>query len=698
MTDMHHRLENSSSGDSSSAVNLWPIFSRRRWIMAAVSVAVIAAAIVYISGRPRSYQASVWMVIHDAAGSGPQGGFQVEANLWRYLESDIQLHTYLALRPEIAQQVKERLGLTEPTEHLLTNMNIEKIRDAASQLMTMTYQYADPEAAAQIANTWAQAYQEDACKRSTEAAVTAIKYLEPQMESTVSELREVHQQIAVLKRTYIAEGIDIASSSGGEGVANALRAIAANEVEQAAVSAQILQITEDLEQEPPELREIEERPSIEAQDVDRQLSKLNLQLQTMLEGYYEDSPEVVSLRAQIARLEAQLDRASSMEPTLVKTGRNPTHAHMRETLTTLRAQLDALRNQKTELSRQFARQQEIVQVVPEVAIEYEELSRTAESLEQMHAMLRSRLYEQHIRCATSISPLQVVKSANIPTSPMPPDDVVLLATGIALAVLLAAFVAVVVDRIDDTFADFQELEKAVAGQLVGVVPRYSNGNSEYRLVTDSGHSPFANALRMMAATVRLKMARNQLRALVVTSATAAEGKSIVAANIGRVLALSGERVLLIDADLHRSTQHRIFEISNDVGLSNVLVGEKTLQEAMVETDIEDLQVVPAGPRPPSPLDLLSSDLGQQVFVQARDLAEYVIWDTPPASFLADATVMAANADCCVFVVSPQAKRSLVLGTLERLSETGLQFIGVAANRVRMAANQHYYSYDYVDRD
>ncbi|MFW5868497.1 MAG: polysaccharide biosynthesis tyrosine autokinase, partial [Armatimonadota bacterium] len=346
---------------------------------------------------------------------------------------------------------------------------------------------------------------------------------------------------------------------------------------------------------------------------------------------------------------------------------------------------------------QLTEQRSLAQMIPEGSISYNELMRKVQGLQSVHSSLLSRLYELELDRATAVSPVQVVREAEEPRDPVSPQYQSIIGIGVIGALLLAALAAVAVDQIDDTFADPDEIRQELDARLVGVLPEIDQDQQiEVQVGGPNGaaRTAFANAVRMLASTVRIEMSREDLVSLTVSSAGRAEGKTLVAANLAAALANAGERVLLVDADLHRPRVHTLFDAEREPGLSNMLVGDMEPEQVMQQTGVANLQIISAGPLPPSPVDLLASTHGQEVIERLSGLADYVIWDTPPAGFLADATVISHETDRTLFVVGKQARRSAARQTVQNLREIGVRLIGVCANQVRPSGGSYYYYYYY----
>lgn len=185
---------------------------------------------------------------------------------------------------------------------------------------------------------------------------------------------------------------------------------------------------------------------------------------------------------------------------------------------------------------------------------------------------------------------------------------------------------------------------------------------------------------------------NVLKSFLVTSSGPAEGKSSTTANLAIVYAQQGKRVLLIDADLRKPTMHYTFRLDNLRGLSNLLVGEVTLEEAVNSTDIDTLDVMTCGPIPPNPSELLGSRKMETLLREAKLSYDLVVFDTPPVLAVTDAQILANLVDGSVLVVrSGKTEIEPAQKAKEALAPAKAKLLGVVLNdREKKASNYYYY--------
>lgn len=180
----------------------------------------------------------------------------------------------------------------------------------------------------------------------------------------------------------------------------------------------------------------------------------------------------------------------------------------------------------------------------------------------------------------------------------------------------------------------------------------------------------------------------------ITSSGPGEGKSTTTANLAVVFAQQGKKVLLVDADLRKPTMHYTFNLTNTFGLTSVLTRQVTLDEAITETKEQNLFVLPSGPIPPNPAELLGSKAMDHFFEEAlQDVFDLIIFDTPPLLAVTDAQILANKCDGSILVISSgKTEKDMVVKAKEMLGTANGKLLGVVLNNKKMKSNQHYYYY------
>ena len=699
LEDSQHVI-NSLPGAPPPVRSLLTILTRRKWLLAQVAGAVLLLALVVALLMPHSYNASVLMVL-TGSGAGSSSGSNSTAttpgDAWALLQSDLSMQIRLIRRPEIAASVIKQLRLNDQPELVLKKLTVARAAGMSTNLLNISYRGETPAQAQKIANAWAKAAVSDSLTKGDKSTVAAIQFVQQQIATIENELQQTSLANARVEQKQISAGL---GPEGGE-AADKLQGLIASRngllAQEIAVRAQVEESRRQVAVEPAMLKSLAEMPTQATKAAQAELLQLHTQLDQLRTDYYEDSPEVKAVKEQIAPLEKYLAQQSGLTQIVSTAQDSPNLQRLVAGHGSLLTQLRGLETQRKELDRQVEVQEKVALGVPGITVDYNALNRKITALAAVYGSLLSRLYSLQLEKVIAVPAIDIAQLADLPKSPVEPPKRVIVALGLLLGLLLAVVAAVIVDQLDDTFANLAEIDDSVPQRRIGALPQHLSRWTAGLILLEDPRGPFANAVRRLASAVRMEMGRSNLHSLAVTSAGPSEGKSLTSANLAASLAKSGMNVLLVDADLHKPVLHKPFGLPNQLGLSNVLVGSSSVAEVQQVTQVENLLFIASGPQPPSPVDLFTSEAGEQVLREINKLADIVIWDTPPAGILADATVVGALADRTLFVIGQKAKRGLVQETLRNLHEAGIKVIGVAANQVRRAGGAQY-AYCYHDPD
>jgi capsular exopolysaccharide synthesis family protein len=279
-----------------------------------------------------------------------------------------------------------------------------------------------------------------------------------------------------------------------------------------------------------------------------------------------------------------------------------------------------------------------------------------------------------------------------PTSPSPPLDITL---GLLLGLFAGLGGAALLESLDRTVKTSAHGDSLLAAPMLGVVPKRRGNMLVVRRDSDSAE---AEPYKTLRTAVRFVTPDRPLRTLLVTSAGAGEGKTTTAANLAVAIALSGERVIVLDADLRRARLAHAFGIDSSVGLTSLVLGTASVTDALQTWD-RGLQVMASGPLPPNPSEIVGSQLFNQLLQSLSEIADFVVIDAPPVLPVTDAVAIAAQVDG-VLLVTRHGKtlRSAAGEARRKLAGVGANVVGYVLNAVPARDVHSYYAeYEYQQR-
>jgi capsular exopolysaccharide synthesis family protein len=306
-----------------------------------------------------------------------------------------------------------------------------------------------------------------------------------------------------------------------------------------------------------------------------------------------------------------------------------------------------------------------------------------------------RSYEQvRVTAAQTIDNLNVVEPARPEPVPVRPKT----SLNMLLAALVAAMIGVglvyIFGYLDDSVKSSEELERLIDVPTLASIPRIAGGEFRDKLIvhTDS-KSPIAETYRMLRTNIDFATIDRPIRTIVVTSSRPSEGKSVTVANLGIALAQTGKRVILVDADLRRPTLHKYFEQSNMRGVTTALLrhSEDPVSDHLLPSGVHNLRLMPSGPMPPNPAELLGSQRMATLIEELSRQADVVLFDSPPLLAVVDGALLSHVCDATLLVALAGVTRADALrSSKDHLLQSGARLLGTVLNQVSASHGGYYY--------
>jgi non-specific protein-tyrosine kinase len=331
------------------------------------------------------------------------------------------------------------------------------------------------------------------------------------------------------------------------------------------------------------------------------------------------------------------------------------------------------------------------------AEQVKELQTEINDLEQLIADWENNYTQILVFVESERSPnyLVMIEPAHASSTPIRPvtslntllAGVIGLVVGIGMALLL--------DYLDDTLKSPDDLSQVLGLTALGTIGRINGRNYTDKLITSQDlFSPTAEAYRMIRTNIQFMSVDQPANSIVITSSLPGEGKSITVANLGIVIAQAGLKTIIVDADLRKPTQHQIFQVPNLAGLTDLLrSAESEIESYLRKTEIDNLYIISSGTLPPNPAELLGSQRMKQVIADLNEVADVVIYDSPPALIVTDATVLSKQVQGTILVARAGKTRSgVVKQTLSHLRQAGVHLLGGVINQAAGKRGGYYQPY------
>jgi exopolysaccharide transport family protein len=425
-----------------------------------------------------------------------------------------------------------------------------------------------------------------------------------------------------------------------------------------------------------------------------QQADLKIQVAQLSTQFGPSYPKLAQLNSQLKEVDAEIQ------------------TEIRKVAARLRGDYLAAVQRESMLRTALEEQKQEANKLNESAIEYSLLKRDVDANRTLSEGLLERLKEAGVTAGLRSNNFRIVDVARVPTSPSGPNLLKNLALALALGLSTGIGLAFLLESMDNTVRTPEQAQTISALPSLGMIPlgsrstREMSGNQKLalasskeavELVTQSRpRSQMAESYRALRTSLLLTFAGGPPTVILITSALPEEGKTTTSVNCAIVLAQKGTRVLLIDADLRRPSIHKTLGMGPKIGLSNVLTGAATLQQAIIpSTILPELFILPAGTPPPNPAELLASAKMKNVLAELRKQYDHIVIDSPPTLSVTDAVVMSTDADAVVLVIrSGHTTKPALRRARDILLQVNARVCGVLVNAVDLSSPDYYYHYEY----
>jgi capsular exopolysaccharide synthesis family protein len=378
----------------------------------------------------------------------------------------------------------------------------------------------------------------------------------------------------------------------------------------------------------------------------------------------------------------------------LQTVKDSLQAEVTRIVTAVRTAYETARAREQELQRGLAAQQGETLGLSKRMIDYAALEREANSNRQLYESLLARAKETGAASDYQGTNIQIIDRAEIPTGAVLPRterDLIVAALG---GCLLALGLAFGFEYFDSRIKSPEEIKAHLGVPFLGLVPAVASTaeNGEAPLLAADVPVAFSEAIRAIRTAVLFSSTDEHAHSVVITSTGPSEGKTVISSSLAITLAQAGQRTLVVDADMRRPRMHEALGRPQEPGLSNVLVGDVTVTDAVRTTSVPNLSVLAAGHIPPNPAELLGSKKYGDLLAELKKRFDWIIIDAPPVMPVTDASVVANTAGGVLFVVGCEmTPRQTAATAVEQLRGAKARFIGAVLNRANIRRHAYYYA-------
>ncbi len=588
---------------------------------------------------------------------------------------------------DIATRVVDRLRLREhpdlietddPVDLFRRKIRVEPRRDTG--LIEISMMGTDPDEITQWVNTVAEAYVRRNLEKAKENMQESIDAIKEQMDTFKSNLvaREA-DRVETLQDQKIFN-----SENQQDIVAEKLRTLNASLTEVLIEENRLRRTLSRIEELRRNDGDLLSLPELGDDETLRALLKDRVGIERELESAKVDlrpgHPDYEKLTGQLSTIEQRIHDRTSLA------------------LGTLNNRLDAAEQQERYLRNEIDEAEAFSLEVVRATSLYDIVKTDADAAKTVIDLISRALNEVQLGAQLMSNNVSLLDLATPPRFAVKPRKKLNVMMGGFFGLFLGLSLVFFLDYLDNTFRTPEDIEKYLGLAVLGVIPKLNEEGVKARAVKE--------AYQSLRTSIIFSSKNRERKILLVTSTGPQEGKSSTVANLGRTLAQAGERVIILDCDLRRPTQHSHLEADREHGLTNYLAAPADRADWRIYTKTagpNNLHVLTCGPIPPSPPELLGSERFRELLETLRETYDWVLLDSPPASSLADATLLAALADMVVVVVRHnRTDRDLVAKSMTRIAAVQPNIAGVVLNNVdldRAYDKDYYYSgYYYLSDD
>ncbi len=701
----------------------WRIVSKRRWLVLITFAVVTAISVVYTMRLPKIYSATTSLIIETSAPKILNGQVQDVADsnqpFWvskEYYETQYNILRSRAVAERVVQKIRvgrddkllqldnidsaeaREKGLkalqklresmqarTDPALTVLGRVQVEPVKE--SRVTKLTVEDADPVLAAALANVFAAAYMDQSLASKSVTTVEATESLELRLPELDEKVQESTQAVADFKKkNKIGASLEERVRLTATRVMRMSEELMLLRIKKASLKARSDAISAlrktDPKDEVAKAALVPDSLAATSQSMKTKLLDVRSECELLEIRLLADHPKMIECKVKLANVEKAYT------------------AEIETVLSRAQAEyVNALQNEKNlsdELNDAKVEAEELAGYEPA----YMKLRRNNDTNLRLYEVALKSLKETDLSSTTRLNNVNILDAARPVMSPSKPRVTYNLMVGFALALVLSLGLAFALELLDNTITTQEQIEERLGLAFLGIVPSMGTkdrGATQSDLVVyEQPKSAVAECCRAIRTNLLFMSPERPLKSILVTSAGPRDGKTTTAASMAITKAESGNRVLLVDADLRRPRVHSAFKTANGAGLSSLILGEGQLKDTCKSSGVPNLSLLTCGPIPPNPAELLHTDAFKKLLSQMTEQFDRVIIDSPPVGAVADAVVISTLVDGTLLVVKNQVtSRDMARRAVRTLRDVNARIFGAILNDInledRHAGGYYYYS-------
>ncbi len=685
------------------------VLRKRRWIVILCAVLGLAYGIYKAESQPKLYDAygriqvrsgssneyKVSAVQGYAGDSGSRMLTEIEI-----LKSDTLMLTvcremdlsnnadFLERKGSVAHTSLDDGPTRQSTVHRLqSNLHVTAV--PKTDIIRISYSSLNPKLSADIVNRVIQDYIQRSYRTRFESSQHVSDFLSGTLEGLKQDVETSQEQMMDMQRRLGILGFDPSHNQISSSLDDLAKAAAASKLTRIIAESRY-RVLSGMDPDTVE-SSIEMTPGI----APGELTVLRGQLATSKATYAQmeatlgpNHPQAKALKAQIDELNKEI--SVEQNRLLLQAKQNYVVARANEEQTSA-----ALEAQKTDAYK-----------LRDQLVEYTLRQREFEANSALYNSLQQRLRTASVQSGLESLEIDVVDPALPPANPLLRPQSTVILTALTFSIIAGIVLAFLMESLDTGLRSIAEIESITELPSLAIIPRARRASADQAGTLSTAQrnvgilsqpkSQFAEAFRSLRTSLLLSSTGHPPKFIVLTSATPSEGKTTAASNLAAILAQRDTRVLLIDGDLRRPNIHHRFGLNGKIGLTTVLTGATKLEETVqTVNEIPNLDILPSGPVPPFPTEMLSSGAMEAILKRCGEIYDYIVIDSPPILSVTDGVILARQADAVILVVRHgKSSKHVVRRARDILLRSGAGITGIVLNAVDLNSPEYYGYYGY----
>lgn len=678
-------------------LDYWRVIRSRKEIIIAVFLLVVLTGIIVTYSLPKVYMSStVIKVKEDSPDIEPFGGDSYRRADPLFLRTQFEIIQSRPVREDVVRRMglDEKLGkaygyfdlgpekcLEQTLKIMSKSMKVQQYRD--TNLIQIRVYLSEPKGVAQeltaaVADEIAKVFRDQNVARNKLATENALKAL---FDSIEEENQKVAAAEKVKEEIRAKYKISVTSSSYGQ--SSSIEKETLRQLEQLRTQTRMevahkkarLDIVNSL----PTDKLLDSEPYIVGDQglgilvTDKRKSEV--ELRRLKESFGPKHPEVVSKEEGVKALDKKIEDALNGLRTGVKADYDASKAK----LDSLEADYDAKKNSE---------------IVAEGS-NYREFAKAEEALEhakRIRNAMEFKYKEERIALRIPRTTVDIIEPAKAPDKEdwVSPDFMLNILLSIMVGLAAGIGLAYFIEYLDTSVKTIEDIERTMGVSVLGVIPQKVKA-----FVDPDADQAHTEAYRVLRTNIQFSKKLNAAKTISLTSGSVGEGKSLTLFNLAYVYALMGDKVLIVDSDLHRPRQHKILGVSNSEGLANIIVGEIELGSAIIETKVPNLHFLPSGRLAGGVHGLLDNRRLKEIMIELKAAYDVVFFDAPPIIGVSDTSLLVREVDAVMLVIQHRKyPKSVSSRARDMIENVGANLIGVVLNNINISRDYSYYYHHY----